>query len=147
MSLHPRSLFNAVVLGTAVALLAGCGMSAQEQTEAAATVLKSNNRMQGRLIAYSSYTYSSGKATNTERATTLVPDLAACQMHGEYQALESQMRYSGREVKLSCLGLDGSIAGQFTCIAENNNPSCRSFSETVDRPDDSKHGVKYPKLD
>ena len=147
MSLPLRPLFNAAVLGTAVALLAGCGMSAQEQTEAAATVLKSNNRMQGRLIAYSSYTHPSGKTTATEYATTLVPDLAACQMHGEYQALESQLQHSGREVKLSCLGLDGSIAGQFTCIAENNNPSCRSFSETVDRPDDSKHGVKYPKLD
>ncbi len=122
-------------------------MSAQEQAEATATVLKSNSRMQGRLIAYSSYTYSSGIQTITKRATTLVRDLAACYMHGEYQALESQLQHSGREVKLSCLSLDGSIAGQFTCIAENNNPSCRSFSETVGRSDDSKHGVKYPKLD
>ncbi len=121
-------------------------MSAQEQAEAAATVLKSNSRMQGRLIAYSSYTRPSGKSMTTEYAT-LVPDLAACQMHGEYQALQSQLQHSGREVKLSCLGLDGSIAGRFTCIAENNNSSCRSSSEMGDRPDDSKHGVKYPRLD
>lgn len=145
MTISPTPLFNAVVLGTAVALLAGCGMNMQEKTEVIATSLQSMPGMQGRLIAYTNFSYRSGKSTAESTATTLVADLEGCKLHGQYQVMDSQL-HDGNPVKLSCLGLDGSVKAQFTCRVQGNAPACTNIADISPGDRNGRQGVKYPNI-
>lgn len=145
MTNKTTSFFNALALGSAVFLLAGCGMSAQEEVEAVAPVLSNAPELQDKLIAFSHYKFSSGKSTRHITNSTLVSDINGCKLHGQYESINSKVLHHDTEVQLSCLDLKGGIVARMTCHVETDQPQCWKAGETPSNSQVSRT-LKYPSL-
>lgn len=145
MTNKTTSFFNALAIGSAVFLLAGCGMSAQEEVEAVAPALRNMPELQDKLIAFSHYQYRTGNLTTTVNHSTLVNDIDGCKLHGKYEATRSTVLHRSTEVQLSCLDLKGGIVARMTCHVENAQPQCWKAGETPSNSQVSRT-FKYPSL-
>lgn len=149
MTNKTTSFFNALAIGSAVFLLAGCGMSAQEEVEAVAPALRNMPELQDKLIAFSHYEYRSGKSTTTVNHSTLVNDIDGCKLHGQYEAIRSNVLNKDTPAQLSCLDLKGGIVARMTCNVENAQPQCWKAREApANSPANSpaSRTFKYPSL-
>ncbi len=123
-------LFNALALGSAVFLLAGChDMSYQEQVEAIAPVLSNTPELRDKLIAFSRYEYRTGKSTTTVNNSALVSDIDGCKLHGQYEAAISYKLDRDTKIQLSCLNLKGGIVARMTCHVKNAQVQCWKAGE------------------
>lgn len=142
MKVTARQVFGALAIGVAAVGLTGCGPSETEKVETVATALKQANPDDTRLVAYANYDYRSGKSTYTERHVTLVQDEAACRNHGEFHAMRAAKYANGQDVSLTCLTLDGKVAGRFNCVINPaGKPVCGAPGSTATRQ------LTFPSLD